>query len=139
MPLNFLATLPGLSGSVALYDHFGFSYPFDVYRLGIDVAADHSVYGFARKAGNSLVVLYIGRTGDLPQRLSGHHKLDDAIRLGADLLLVHERNRLAFPSLAEVERNLINRYNPILNEKHRTNVNALAQMWGGERSPSRRY
>lgn len=85
-------------------------YAFDLYPFDTTFRAIGAVYLFLMDR----VVLYVGKTKDLSNRMSGHHKESEARRLGANrigvLQLVSERDRDL------IERDLIASHKPRCNE-----------------------
>ena len=59
--------------------------------------------------------LYIGETNSFKERLDNHEKWDDAIEHGAQMILLLPENDA--DRRKKVEKDLIEEYNPILNDK----------------------
>jgi hypothetical protein len=89
---------------------------FDVFRIGDRPKVMPSIYAFARLVGVYWDIFYVGMTADqtLADRLSGHHKLDAAIKEGATHLLVRASTLL---TVHADEAEMIRHFNPPLNER----------------------
>jgi hypothetical protein len=68
--------------------------------------------------GNYLPV-YIGQADDLRNRLPAHDRFDEAVKAGASVVVAHTTPAGEAARLAE-ERDLIAKWNPELNTRHRT-------------------
>ncbi len=112
-------------GSIWGDDGVSHRYRFAIYNIAACPAGVNAVYVFARLEGSVYVPVYVGRADILSRRLTGHDRRDEAIRLGAQFLLVH----IPAPSdpigYEEAERRLIRRYTPALNEQ----FNPLASLF----------
>jgi excinuclease UvrABC nuclease subunit len=108
-------------------DGLGIEYSFGVYDIRALPSATNAVYLFCKIENGNYVPLYIGKAENLSNRLSGHERKDEAIRLGAKYLFVHAPGFAAMVGYLEVERRLIARYDPVLNTHHR---NAFANIGG---------
>lgn len=102
------------------FDGIDTDYTFGVYSIHSSPSATNAIYMFCNIQGGQYVPLYIGRAEDLNNRLTGHERLAEAIRLGATHLLVHTPAYAARVHYLEAERRLIAHYNPVLNVQHRT-------------------
>jgi len=111
--------LPAFYGSsLWLNDGLGMRYRFQIYDIrqrnfGYDV-----VYAFARLNTITQEILYVGKADDLDKRIGSHEKLPEALRRGADYLLVHRPGLLDRVSYLDAERRLIAKYSPPLNKQH---------------------
>ncbi len=97
-------TLRGLSGS---------TYDFEIHNIDTPFNPIGAVYSFATTPYIS-TLYYVGMTGDLSVRFDNHHKLPQALRLGANSILVRP-----VPSEMErikIEADIIAYYKPQLNE-----------------------
>ncbi len=70
---------------------------------------------FGRKAPVQHVHLYVGETHSFKERLDSHEKWDEAIEHGAQMILLFPENDV--DRRKKVEKDLIEEYNPILNDK----------------------
>lgn len=91
----------------------GFTYEFEVHNVDTPFHSIGAIYTFAQTP-NVPPIYYIGRTGDLSVRFNNHHKLPQALRIGANSILVRpvalEAERI------RIEADLIAYYKPQLNE-----------------------
>lgn len=92
----------------------GKTYRFDVYPKNIQVGNVPALYAFLKRRGNQFSVLYIGKTTDLAERLSNHHKWEEATRYGFEYLAICLRVQAR--SLDADEADLIQQYLPRCNE-----------------------
>jgi hypothetical protein len=69
-------------------------------------------------SGTFTTVYYIGQTNDLTERLSNHERWQEAADLGATDVLIAPIGIQSHRDI--IERELISRINPALNEKFRT-------------------
>lgn len=88
----------------------GQSYSFDLYPFDTVFNPVSAVYMFLRDN----VALYIGKAKDLSNRMSNHHKEDQAKRLGANRIGVLRVN--ADADRDRIERDLIASHQPQCNE-----------------------
>jgi len=107
-----------------LFDSFGNWFQFAVFPISSRPNLRNSVYCFMTESG---YILYIGRAENLPNRLSGHERLDEAIAQGAQHLLVHTPLPGAIFPYKDVEERLITALCPPMNTQH----NALAGLLSG--------
>lgn len=91
-------------GAITLQGASGASYTFDIYPFDERFAQVGAVYLVThqyKKPDGTIWhdFIYIGQTGNLPERFSGHHKLNCFQRNSANCICVHwdasERSRLA--------------------------------------------
>lgn len=83
------------------------------------IAATGGNYAFVRQLPNgNFVPLYFGETNNLRDRLPNHEKWRDARRAGVTHVMAHTTPAGEAARLAE-ERDLIRRWNPPLNARHR--------------------
>ena len=94
----------------------GTRYEFRIYPIEATPSADNAVYMFCCVEDNEYIPVYIGKAEDLPDRLSGHERIDEARDLGATHLLVYASD----PKYKDVETWLIAHHNPTLNKHHTT-------------------
>jgi hypothetical protein len=91
----------------------GDEYVFEVNALDADLDAVGAVYAITRMEGDEHVVLYIGHTGNLSDRFTGHHKSECFDDNEVDCLCLHrdgnKRSRL------RKETDLMIRYRPTCN------------------------
>lgn len=99
-------------------DLLGMRYRFDVYDIRARPSGVEAVYWFAGLSASTYVPLYIGRADILSTRLASHDRIDEAIRRGATHLLVHIPGPADPIRFADVERRLISRFCPPLNEQY---------------------
>lgn len=99
-------------------DGLGMRYRFDVFDIRARPPGVEAVYWFAKLTESTYVPLYIGRADILSRRLASHDRIDEAIRGGATYLLVHIPGPTDPVRFADVERRLISRFCPPLNEHH---------------------
>jgi hypothetical protein len=108
---NLTIDLPGKSGK--LYRYW---LQTDVGRL----LAVGGNYVFLKQLPNgNFVPVYFGQAEDLNDRLPGHERWAEAVRLGATHVAAHTTPAGEQARLDE-ERDLIERWNPPLNVQHRT-------------------
>jgi predicted GIY-YIG superfamily endonuclease len=105
MPKETTVTLKGASGR---------SYDFDVYPWGTSFKAVGAVYTVLKGNGTNFTILYIGQTGDLPERFDNHHKRACFDRNGKTHIGIHlesvESGRLA------IETDLVRNYKLVCND-----------------------
>ena len=112
---------PQMLGSLSGFDGVDTDYSFGIYAIDATPAGVNAVYMFCRLEGRIYVPIYIGRAEILSERLRGHERRAEAIRLGAGALLVHTPPAIgARVDYITAERRLIAHYNPALNTQHRT-------------------
>jgi hypothetical protein len=95
------------------------------YRYWLNSMAD----GFMAVSGNyafvkilpngNAIPLYFGESDDLSRRLTQHEIWPQAVRLGATHVMSHT-TPTGYLSRLDEERDLIARWNPVLNTQHRT-------------------
>lgn len=107
-------------GSVEGSDGIDTRYSFGIYSINALPSASNAVYMFCYVQSGSYVPVYIGKAESLYDRLFGHERKQEAIRIGATHLLVHSPGYGARVHYLEAERRLIAQYNPVLNTQHRT-------------------
>jgi predicted GIY-YIG superfamily endonuclease len=71
-----------------------------------------------RLANGNYLPVYIGIADSLKDRLANHDRLEEAKREGASLLMTHTTPAGELARIAE-EKDLIQRWNPVLNTHHR--------------------
>lgn len=91
--------------------------------------ADISVNGIKAEAGNYAFVkrlangnfspLYFGESENLRERIPGHERWAEAVRLGATHVMGHTAQD-GEQARCDEERDLIQRWNPALNQQHRS-------------------
>jgi hypothetical protein len=108
-------------------DGTGYRYQFAIYDIHVCPSALNAVYIFAGLQGRTYVPFYVGRAEALSRRLPGHERRDEAIRRGAQYLLVHVPDAGDPVGYAEAERRLIRHYAPPLNEQHNPLATLLAR------------
>lgn len=108
---------PKVLGRTESRDAFGVTYPMTVYRIGDRPAGVECVYCFARRTASGYEPFYLGRAEVLSQRLSGHDKFQRARDAGADVLLVWYCTSQNGSRFKDVERRLIQYYQPPLNDQ----------------------
>lgn len=93
----------------------GATYKFDVYPKNTRFNRGLALYSFLSKGTDGKYrVLYIGKTTDMDERMSDHHKWDEATRHGFEYIAICRRVTLL--SLDFAEANLIQNYRPRCNE-----------------------
>lgn len=76
-------------------------------------------YMFVKQLANgNYLPVYIGQADSLKNRLPNHDRLEEAKRAGATFLMTHTTPAGEAARLAE-EKDLIQRWNPVLNTQHR--------------------
>ncbi|MGE3302938.1 MAG: hypothetical protein AB7M12_07465 [Hyphomonadaceae bacterium] len=95
--------------------------------------AGPAVYAFARPGvgGRGWVPLFLSRTANLAQRMASHEIWDEALRLGATHVLIHQSQ--ARDAREAVEADLLAVLRPVLNEPYdggRAAAPASAQVIG---------
>ncbi len=117
--LGNLLTMPSsYFGDVYLDDGAGIRYTFSSFGIHDKISGRDAVYAFATQDAFGSTIHYIGKADDLGTRLSGHERLNDAIRAGANRVLVHIPGPGFIVGHLEAEKRLISRYNPALNTQH---------------------
>jgi hypothetical protein len=111
-------------GQVVLRTRSGGAYAFEVHpqEAVSDLADVAAVYCYARAvpateadaSGTGLEIGYIGKTGDLGRQDAEHEARGDFAGYGFDIVLVL-RNEPA-PARAEIRRDLIDTFDPVLND-----------------------
>ena len=76
-------------------------------------------YAFATAGALSYSIKYIGICDSFKSRLAKHERWDEAVRLGANVILAAVQKNALYRS--KVEADLIGNFNPPLNVHHRTN------------------
>jgi hypothetical protein len=101
----------------------GTSYPYymvDSPRSSSSWLAVGGNYVFMKQLPNgNFLPVYVGQADNLQARIPNHERFDDAIRAGATHLVAHSTPNGEMARLAE-ERDLIQKWNPVLNTHHRT-------------------
>lgn len=130
-PFGLAAALqPRPVPAVRGFDGVDTSYRFEILGIHEQPARTNAVYMFCKLENGNYVPLYIGRARNLAERLSGHERKTEAVRLGAQYLLVHTPPVFAARvNYIEAERRLIAHYNPVLNIQYR----GLGGLLGGLR------
>jgi hypothetical protein len=106
--------LSGASGAVYSY------WKLDQPRKGASMQSVGGNYVFLKQLANgNYLPVYVGQADDLSNRLPNHERFDDAIRAGASVVVAHTTQAGESARLSE-ERDLIAKWNPILNVHHRT-------------------
>lgn len=118
-PRNALGTVSPIS-SIKGFDGIDTDYTFGVYSIHFAPNATNAVYMFCKIQNGQYVPLYIGKAENLKNRLMGHERMAEAVRLRATHLLVHTPGFGARVHYLEAERRLISHYNPVLNVQYRT-------------------
>lgn len=116
---NALGSVSPIS-SIKGFDGIDTDYTFGVYSIHVVPSATNAVYMFCKIESGQYVPLYVGKAESLNNRLMGHERMEEAIRLRATHLLVHKPGFGARINYLEAERRLIAHYNPVLNVQHRT-------------------
>ena len=89
-------------------------------RIAATLLALGSNYVFLKKLANgNWLPVYIGQAANLRDRLPTHDRFDEAVRAGATVVVAHTTLGGESARLAE-ERDLIAKWNPVLNVQHRT-------------------
>lgn len=103
-----------ISGPIHWKGASGFHYLFQVIGPGQEPAAVEGVYIFAKTVPTGFLAIYIGQSTNLRERISGHDRLAEARRLGADQIHV-----MAVPGGSneriKVEFDLVSQWRPTLN------------------------
>jgi len=112
--ISALFNLP-IRADFCFTDGFGGQFLFRPFVL--DAKPDYSrvVYAFATPEQR---VLYFGRAEDLPQRLYGHERKDEAAAFGATELWVHQPAPNAPLNYIAAEQHLIRACAPMMNDQH---------------------
>jgi hypothetical protein len=109
--MQFGIPLEGLTGRPYYYR------PYDRFTDWLDCPANYAFACVNRLIGG-WTILYLGEALNIRDRMSGHDRWDDALAVGATHVLGHANSTDEEARKAE-ERDLIARYNPILNVQHR--------------------
>jgi len=99
-------------------------YHFAVFSIHDRPDWTNAVYAFMTGTGT---ILYIGKASSLSDRLCNHERMDEALRRGAEYLLVHRPGATAQFPYEQAEKRLINALSPTMNTHH----NALAGVLSG--------
>jgi len=88
---------------------------FSVHRPHEAFEAEPGVYCFARPgpSGRGWTPLFLSRTGNLSKRLAGHEQWEDAQRLGATHILIHDADERDVREY--VESDLAQALRPVMN------------------------
>jgi hypothetical protein len=86
---------------------------FTALRPETDFAAAPAVYAFAKPAGRGWIPVFLSRTANLAQRMAWHERWEEAQRLGATHVLVHQRG--ARDAREAVEADLLAVLRPVMN------------------------
>ncbi|MCS3449532.1 hypothetical protein M2222_001647 [Bradyrhizobium elkanii] len=114
MSTNPYINFSGASGAVYSY------WRVDQPRNGATLQDVGGNYAFLKKLPNgNYVPVYFGQADSLRNRLPSHERLDDAIKAGASVVVAHTTPAGEAARLSE-ERDLIAKWNPVLNTHHRT-------------------
>lgn len=102
-------TLKGMSGA---------AYVFEVYPFDTDFRTVPAVYAVTRRSpklggGFEHDIIYIGQTGNLPERFEGHHNAACFRKHQANCICVHQ-DSIEIRRLAK-ERDLLQTYSPPCN------------------------
>jgi hypothetical protein len=119
--------LPTFFGNVFLDDGIGTRYRFESFGIRDKLYGVNVVYAFAVEHFGSHSIKYIGKANILSERINSHERLAEAIRAGANRLLVHTPTPYDRVSHEEAEKRLIRRYSPSMNTQH-TASNEFSQM-----------
>jgi hypothetical protein len=115
----------GKTGQIVLRARSRRAYSFEIYpREAVsDLCEVGAVYGYARAvpanaatdaSGAGLAIGYVGRTDDMGRRDAEHEARGDFIGHGFDIVLIL---RIAqAPIRTDIERDLIDTFNPVLND-----------------------
>ena len=91
-------------------------YYFSIYSLNTAWNNVPGLYIFAKvDPAGYWKALYIGETESFSQRLSGHERWHEAIRLG--MTHIHARGEGNYSNRLSIERHLRHRFNPPLNQQ----------------------
>lgn len=80
-------------------------------------------YMFVRLANGGWVPVYVGIGDDLSDRIPGHERWAEAVKLGATKVMAHTQSNLA--KREAEEKALIKYWNPPLNTQHRRGATLL--------------
>jgi hypothetical protein len=106
--------LAGVSG--ASYGYWIVDQP----RVPSGLLAVGGNYAFLKKLANgNWLPIYVGQAANLQDRLPNHERFEDAVRAGATLVVAHSTPNGEPARLAE-EKDLVAKWNPVLNVHHRT-------------------
>jgi hypothetical protein len=86
---------------------------FSVLSPDFDFAAAPAVYAFARPAGRGWTPVFLSRTANLAQRMAWHERWEEARKLGATHVLVHQRAKR--DAREAVEADLLAVLRPVMN------------------------
>lgn len=86
---------------------------FSAFAPNAPMPASPAVYAFARRSGGGWTALFISRTANLAQRMGRHELWDEARRLGATHILIHQRHER--DAREAVEADLLAALRPSLN------------------------
>jgi hypothetical protein len=87
---------------------------FSAFAPNAPMPAGPAVYAFARRGnGGGWITLFLSRTANLAQRMGRHELWDEARRLGATHILIHQRHER--DAREAVEADLLAALRPLLN------------------------
>ena len=110
-----ICTWTGLTGN---------PYPFEVYELPrgwqdqpkLFLNALPGIYIFTNLGSDGYVAIYIGQTSNISERFPHHHKIDEIKNHVPTHIHLHVNHKDEYARLDE-ERDLIENYKPVLNER----------------------
>lgn len=105
--------------SVEFAGHSGTKYSFNIYPIDTNFNQIGGVYCFSKRTLNkegtgSHSVFYIGIANDFSTRFNDHHKMDCAVKKGANCICIHQDEN--DKSRQEKEKDLIAFQKPSCNE-----------------------
>ena len=105
--------------SVEFKSTSGTKYSFNVYPIDTNFNDIGAVYCFTERTVNSEgkgshTIYYIGITNDLSTRFDDHHKMDCAVKKGANCICIHQDSNEN--SRQQKEKDLITFHKPSCNE-----------------------
>ncbi|MEJ2628808.1 MAG: GIY-YIG nuclease family protein, partial [bacterium] len=93
---------------------------FNVYTLDTNFNSVSAIYFVTRRYESSSGYynhkkIYVGETGNLPERFDDHHKKDCFKKYNANCICVYQEN--SEERRLEIEKDLYNNYKPVCNNK----------------------
>ena len=96
----------------------GIAYTYEFININLPLPPVPANYLFLSGGPAGFTILYAGETADLSSRCANHERIDEAARLGARYVCAHA-NRGGVLARQMEERDLILRWQPVLNTQHR--------------------
>lgn len=106
--------------TVQLIGKSGLALNFTVLPRNVDWNDTAGLYAFVQELPRAYNLKYIGICDSFRRRMANHERWNEVARLGANVVLAVMQSNAIYR--AAYERDLIARYNPPLNEHHRSDA-----------------